>query len=331
VPLENRRRPRARPRTSAENEDETEIRSCPSNSPLPKGERRRTTQSCSLQGLSCPYSALARQPPRPKGAAPFVKGEWRVVPKHHYLTDGFASNTCRNQCRFLIFFGHRCVELQLRKTSEWTAAAIRYGIQGKSHVARSKKFVMPLCGATLDESSVPPWTRGDFRGVFERWSKPTPALCAIPPTEGIFRGEDSRFFRLYGATAVHQIFQRPPAIDGFLDRFPQRFCRGFVPIFCVSFEQSFKRRSRLIQLLGIKEQTHESEPILRLAGLQPYGNLGVRDALFKSTTQHEAQMGQGVVCRSEAGPQLNRNLQLASRQIGQGCVLGVRSCSNISA
>jgi len=24
---------------------------------------------------------------------------------------------------------------------------------------------MPRCGATFDENSVPPWTRGDFRGV----------------------------------------------------------------------------------------------------------------------------------------------------------------------
>ena len=25
---------------------------------------------------------------------------------------------------------------------------------------------MPRCGATFDENSVPPWTRGDFRGVW---------------------------------------------------------------------------------------------------------------------------------------------------------------------
>jgi hypothetical protein len=31
---------------------------------------------------------------------------------------------------------------------------------------------MPLCGARFDENSVPPWTRGDFRGVFERVSLP---------------------------------------------------------------------------------------------------------------------------------------------------------------
>jgi len=35
---------------------------------------------------------------------------------------------------------------------------------------------MPRCGATLDENSVPPWTRGDFRGVLERWNTHTPAL-----------------------------------------------------------------------------------------------------------------------------------------------------------
>ncbi len=29
----------------------------------------------------------------------------------------------------------------------------------------SKEFFMPRCGATFDENSVPPWTRGDFRGV----------------------------------------------------------------------------------------------------------------------------------------------------------------------
>jgi hypothetical protein len=31
---------------------------------------------------------------------------------------------------------------------------------------------VPPGGATFDEDSVPPWTRGDFRGVLER----TPAL-----------------------------------------------------------------------------------------------------------------------------------------------------------
>ena len=43
---------------------------------------------------------------------------------------------------------------------------------------------MPLCGATFDENSVPPWTRGDFRGVLVHkreliWvvnREPTPAL-----------------------------------------------------------------------------------------------------------------------------------------------------------
>jgi hypothetical protein len=26
---------------------------------------------------------------------------------------------------------------------------------------------MPRCDATFDENSVPPWTRGDFRGVLD--------------------------------------------------------------------------------------------------------------------------------------------------------------------
>ena len=29
-----------------------------------------------------------------------------------------------------------------------------------------REFFMPRCGATFDENSVPPWTRGDFRGVW---------------------------------------------------------------------------------------------------------------------------------------------------------------------
>jgi hypothetical protein len=47
---------------------------------------------------------------------------------------------------------------------------------------------MPLCGATFNENGVPPWTRGDFRGVFGSGNQPTPALRATPPMEGIFRG-----------------------------------------------------------------------------------------------------------------------------------------------
>ena len=52
---------------------------------------------------------------------------------------------------------------------------------------------MPWCGISKVENTVPPWTRGDFRGVFERRNKPTPPLCATPPLEGIFKGagEDS--------------------------------------------------------------------------------------------------------------------------------------------
>ena len=31
---------------------------------------------------------------------------------------------------------------------------------------------MPSCGATFDENSVPPWTRGDFRGVLNGGTNP---------------------------------------------------------------------------------------------------------------------------------------------------------------
>ena len=55
----------------------------------------------------------------------------------------------------------------------------------------SREFFMPRCGATVDENSVPPWTRGDFRGIFERGNKPTPVLRTTPLTEGIFRGDKS--------------------------------------------------------------------------------------------------------------------------------------------
>jgi len=34
----------------------------------------------------------------------------------------------------------------------------------------------PRSGATFDENNVPPWTRGDFRGVLDVATKPTPAL-----------------------------------------------------------------------------------------------------------------------------------------------------------
>ena len=53
---------------------------------------------------------------------------------------------------------------------------------------------MPRCGATFDETSVSPWTRGDFQGGLERANKTHPgasrplSLRATPPTEGIFRG-----------------------------------------------------------------------------------------------------------------------------------------------
>jgi len=35
---------------------------------------------------------------------------------------------------------------------------------------------MPPGGSTFDENSVLAWTRGDFRGGFERSNEPTPAL-----------------------------------------------------------------------------------------------------------------------------------------------------------
>jgi hypothetical protein len=53
---------------------------------------------------------------------------------------------------------------------------------------------MPPGGATFDESTVPPWTRGDFRGVWEgetippwrsaplsRWLDPSPTNTAHQP------------------------------------------------------------------------------------------------------------------------------------------------------
>jgi len=39
---------------------------------------------------------------------------------------------------------------------------------------------MPRCGATFDEKSVPPWTRGDFRGVCEHGTPTTPAVAVGP-------------------------------------------------------------------------------------------------------------------------------------------------------
>ena len=49
---------------------------------------------------------------------------------------------------------------------------------------------MPLCGATFDENSVRPWTRGDFRGV-NAGTHPGAArplsLRATPPAEGILK------------------------------------------------------------------------------------------------------------------------------------------------
>ena len=35
---------------------------------------------------------------------------------------------------------------------------------------------MPRCGTTFDENSVPPWTRGDFRGF---WGPQLTTLCGL--------------------------------------------------------------------------------------------------------------------------------------------------------
>jgi hypothetical protein len=48
-------------------------------------------------------------------------------------------------------------------------------LRGRGFVQDSIK---PRCGATCDENGVPPWTRGDFRGVFEAaTSRPSHARC----------------------------------------------------------------------------------------------------------------------------------------------------------
>ena len=59
---------------------------------------------------------------------------------------------------------------------------------------------MPLCGATWDENGVPPWTRGDLRGVWEGETNPprrsaTAVAPRHPSEEGI-----SKEFSCRGAT-----------------------------------------------------------------------------------------------------------------------------------
>jgi hypothetical protein len=46
---------------------------------------------------------------------------------------------------------------------------------------------MPPSGATFYENGVPPLDKWGLQGG-QRRNKPTPALRATPPTEGIFRG-----------------------------------------------------------------------------------------------------------------------------------------------
>ena len=52
------------------------------------------------------------------------------------------------------------------------------------------RLIMPLCGVTFDENSVPSWTRGNFRGFLNAGTNPSRSarplsLRITPPTEGI--------------------------------------------------------------------------------------------------------------------------------------------------
>ena len=60
---------------------------------------------------------------------------------------------------------------------------------------------MPPSRVTFDESGVPPWTRGDFRGVLDAGTDPprrsaTAVAARHPSLEGIFRG--SHAAKVYG-------------------------------------------------------------------------------------------------------------------------------------
>ena len=72
---------------------------------------------------------------------------------------------------------------------------------------------MPRCGATFDENSVPPWTRGDFRGVLRPddlvWvvdPEPHPGASRHPSEGGDFQrvGADLRTAILVAARVVVQ-------------------------------------------------------------------------------------------------------------------------------
>jgi hypothetical protein len=55
---------------------------------------------------------------------------------------------------------------------------------------------MPRCGSTLDGNSVLPWTRGDFRGVWEA-DQPTPGAPRRPSQGGDFQGIFNVALRLH--------------------------------------------------------------------------------------------------------------------------------------
>jgi tetratricopeptide (TPR) repeat protein len=59
---------------------------------------------------------------------------------------------------------------------------------------------MPLCGATFDENSVPPWTRGDFRGVLGQGTNP-PRRCAPPLHRSGFSRESILTSRAFTASS----------------------------------------------------------------------------------------------------------------------------------
>ena len=70
-----------------------------------------------------------------------------------------------------------------------------------------KCFMPPRAAPRFDEKR-PPLDKGGLQGGFEGGKKPTPALRATPPTEGIFKGAvhpecyASIFFTTLPATSV---------------------------------------------------------------------------------------------------------------------------------
>src|SRR6476646_3195764 len=74
---------------------------------------------------------------------------------------------------------------------------------------------MPLCGATLDESGVPPWTRGTSGGVWGRdnlvWvvDPETHPGASRHPSEGvIFKGEPCNLLYLVDRFSSWVLWQR---------------------------------------------------------------------------------------------------------------------------